>query len=37
MKSVGMTEAEKMATFIALGVIASALWVKRESSPHGRS
>ena len=31
MKSVGMTEPKKMATFIALGGIATALWFERES------
>ena len=31
MKSVGMTEPKQMATFIALGGIATALWFERES------
>ena len=31
MKSVGMTELKQMATFIALGGIATALWFERES------
>ena len=31
MKSVGITEPKKMATFIALGGIATALCVERES------
>ena len=31
MKSVGMTEPKRMATFIALGGIATALWFERES------
>ena len=31
MKSVGMTEAKQMATFIALSGIATALWFERES------
>ena len=31
MKSIGMTEAKQMATFIALGGIATASWFKRES------
>ena len=31
MKSVGMTEPKQMATFIALGIIATALWFERES------
>ena len=30
-KSVGMTEPKQMATFIALGGIATTLWFKRES------
>ena len=29
MKSLGMTELKQMATFIALGVIATALWFER--------
>ena len=35
MKSVGMTEPKQMATFIALGGVATALWFERESFPHG--
>ena len=35
MKSVGMTEPKQMATFIALGGIATALWFERISFPHG--
>ena len=31
MKSVGMTEPKRMATFVALGGIATALWFERES------
>ena len=31
MKSVGMTEPKRMATFIALGGIATASWFARES------
>ena len=31
MKSIGMTEPKQMATFIALGGIATASWFERES------
>ena len=34
MKSVGIIEPKKMATFIALGGIATALWFERESFNH---
>ena len=35
MKSVGMTEPKQMATFIALGGIATALWFERKVFLHG--